>query len=228
MNLPLLLVAAPLLGGASPEGTGATAGATLWAGHLVAHGTRAIPFHGTVRTRSDTYVLARLTPQGEGFVLTQEPCRIAFQPTAGVQLSMGVHGLPRERVRLATHGSTFEGRSEVVWDRDDIDGDGHPGTTVSIASRLCSGDLYISHHARSSSTAYFTDARARLVGHAEVHIRQEVLGSNSVCLRVVARTSDEVVRGPIAYVPVAADATCQGLLRHGWPVDAESLPAPPR
>lgn len=220
MPLGSLLLAAQLFAGATP-GDPPPGPAKLWAGHLVAYGTRVIPFHGTVRTRSDTFVLARISGPREKPVLTQEPCRIAFRPTAGVQLAMGVRGLPREEVHfVAGSATTLEGRSEVSWGAEDIDRDGHPGMTVSITSSLCSGDLYIRHHAQSSSTGYFKGDR--LEGHSEVHIRQHVLGASSLCLRVVARASDEVVRGPIAYVPVSADATCQSLLRETWPVDAES------
>src|SRR5690606_40405869 len=103
----------------------------------------------------------------------------------------------------------FEGPSVVTWSEEDIDGDVHPGMTVSIDSKLCSGDLYVSNHSRSESSVYFEGGHARLVGHSEVVISQRVLGARRACLSVVARDSRESVRGPIAYPAVDNDSTCR-------------------
>lgn len=197
-----------------------TVDTTVWAGHIVALGARSIPFHGTVRTRTDTYVLTRRRPAGTGFVFEQRTCRIAFAPVANVQITMDARAVPLDTQHFRARGpNVFEAISSVEWESEDLDGDGHPGVTIDVKSPICSGRLHVASRARHHIWTY-ADGN-RIVGQAETRITQTVLGAQGVCLSIVARNTQDVVRGPIAYVPVPASTTCETLLSAPWPVDAE-------
>ena len=192
----------------------------MWAGHQITFGSRKIPFRGRVQTRTDNYVLARVDRRGEELVLTQKACRVEFKPVGGVQVRMDAQALPADRFTFEPKGrDELVGRSSVSWGAEDIDRDGNPGMTVVVDSSVCSGDLYVSNDSRTSARAVL--ARNGLRGLANVRVRQEILGTEGMCLGMVAKDTDERVRGPFAYVEVEPDATCESLLRGGWPIDAE-------
>jgi hypothetical protein len=194
----------------------------LWAGHQVSYGQRDIPFRGSVVTRMDSLVLARVKMDGARLVISQVACAVRFDEVAGVRISMDANKLPRARMNfdLQPDGATFLSKSLVSWDAQDIDGDGNPGMTIGVDAAACDGDLYVSNRSRTRAEAQF-DAKG-FRGNAKVKVVQEVLGANGRCLGVVAKDTDEIVSGPFAYVGVPMGTTCESLISGGWPVDAES------
>jgi hypothetical protein len=195
---------------------------TLWAGHQVAFGQRAIPFKGKVQTRMDSFVLARLERHGDVVELRQTACHVRFSKVAGVTVHMNATALPRTRMVFSAADDAkraLEGRSVVAWASEDLDDDGHPGVTVRVQAPVCNGELYVANRSKTKATA--TIAPDRLEGRAQVHVRQTILGAEGACLSAVAKDTDEHQSGPFAYVPVPEGTTCETLLRQGWPVTAE-------
>ena len=221
-----------LLGGAAPLPSLDSAAAelpTTWAGHQVTFGRREIAFKGEVETRMDSFVLARLRRLDGGVLeLTQTACHVRFSKVAGVMVHMDAEALPRTRMLLAPDDEgELRGRSLVAWADEDVDDDGHPGMTVHVRAPVCSGDLYVTN--RSTTKASATLSGTELRGRARVQVRQEILGAEGACLGAVAKTTDEQVTGPFAYVPVPEGTTCETLFNQGWPVTASeaSPPGPP-
>lgn len=193
----------------------------VWAGHQISFGERKIPFRGKVRTRTDTYLLARVRKHADRLELVQQACRVEFAPVGGVQVSVRGHRLQPNSMDFFQddNGSSYQGSSRVSWQSQDVDQDGHPGMTVSVNAPVCSGDLYVSNDSSTKARAQFT--KKGFQGIANVAIHQQVLGADGVCLSVVAKDVKEKVRGPFAYVPVDPQEDCRSLLRKGWPVKAD-------
>jgi len=190
----------------------------VWAGHQVSFGKRDVPFKGEVRTRTDTWTIARVEHQDDRITLTQEACMVVFKPIAGVKVFMDARALPANEFGFDSNGVDLKGSSVVSWDDEDVDGDGHPGMTVRVDSSVCSGELYVSNDSRTRARAALDGDALR--GTARVTIDQRVLGAKGACLSVVADDTHEVVSGPFAYAPVDSSATCRSLMQSGWPVDA--------
>lgn len=203
-----------------PDDTAPTPHPAVWAGHQVTFGSRKLPFRGRVQTRTDTYVLARIDRRGDDLVVTQRACHVRFEPVGGVQVHMDARALPSDRFVLeARAGGILRGRSRVDWGSEDVDEDGNPGMTVVVDSDVCSGELYVSNDSRTRALAW-RRSDGSLAGHANVRILQQVLGSQGVCLGLVAKDTKEEVRGPFAYVPVSEGASCKSWSPRTWPVDA--------
>lgn len=218
---PLMLIplgALPLLSNPVATMAANSVDGQVWAGHQVSRGRRDIPFKGEVKTRTDTWTIARVRHDGDRIALTQEACMVVIQPVAGVRVHMDARALPAGAFEFSSNGVDLKGSSLVQWKSEDVDGDGHPGMTVHVDSPVCSGDLYVSN--RSSTRARAAIEDGVLAGSARVTVDQAVLGAKGACLSVVASDTHEVVSGPFAYAPVSADSTCSTLFQSGWPVDA--------
>jgi hypothetical protein len=190
-----------------------------WAGHHVTLGRRDVPFLGRRETRTDAWVLARLRSRADGSIeIAQETCRVAFGRVAGVQVSMDGHALPSSTLKLFEDDGALGGRSVVAWDEDDVDDDGHPGMTVRVRARVCSGELYVANRSDTRARARVVDGR--IYGTTSVHVVQTVLGARGACLSVVASDTDERQRGTFAFAPVDAGETCESLTKNGWPIAA--------
>lgn len=190
----------------------------VWAGHQVSFGKRDVPFKGEVRTRTDTWTIARVKHKGDEITLSQEACMVVIKPVAGVRVRMDARALPANDFGFSSNGVDLKGTSEVSWSREDVDGDGHPGMTVHVDSAVCSGELYVANRSRTRARAELSGEALR--GTARVTVDQEILGAKGACLSVVASDTHEVVTGPFAYAPVEATATCRSLMQTGWPIDA--------
>lgn len=190
----------------------------VWAGHQVSFGKRNVPFKGEVRTRTDTWTIARVTHVGDKITLTQDACMVVIKPVAGVKVRMDARALPANEFGFSSNGVDLKGSSEVSWAREDVDGDGHPGMTVHVDSSVCSGELYVANRSRTSARAELSGDALR--GTARVTVDQEILGAKGACLSVVASDTHEIVSGPFAYAPVEATTTCRSLMQSGWPIDA--------
>jgi hypothetical protein len=192
-----------------------------WAGHQIGYGWRKVPFRGRVRTRTDTFVLARVRREGDRIELRQSACKVSFEPIGGIEIRMDARHLPTDTFSFrATDSGVWSGTSEVSWGARDVDGDGNPGLTVEVISPVCSGSLFVGNRSRTRATAGFDETGTRFEGEARVRVEQTILGAQGVCLGVVARDTDERVSGPFAYVPVDADATCDSLSDRRWPARA--------
>lgn len=193
----------------------------MWAGHQVMLGQRTVPLKGTVQTRTDTFVIAQMSRDGELVEFTESACRVRFSSIGGVTVSIDAEAIPPSRTVYVARDSepdVWSGRSVVGWSTTDIDNDGHPGMTVRVRAPVCSGELYVSNQSRTRATATLTPER--LEGRANVRVRQSVLGARGACLSAVAEDTDERQAGPFAYVPVDDNATCASLMASGWPVSA--------
>jgi hypothetical protein len=209
------LAAAPSPATSAPVGE-------LWAGHQIGFGSREIPFKGTVTTRSDSFVLAEVRRTEGRIELVQRACRVLIEPVGGVRVTVDAAAMPHASMRfvLGEHAKSLVADAVLAWDEDDIDDDGKPGMTVTVDAPVCSGELYVTNRS-TTHAAGMLDGR-RFDGHAWVRVVQHVIDTKGACLSMAARDTDERVQGPFAYVPVPAGSTCEGLLRNGWPVDAES------
>lgn len=218
LELPVLFLASWL---AAATDSAAAPTREVWAGHQIVFGSREIPFEGTVTTRTDTFTLARVRRREHSVELVQVACRVLVEPVAGVEVKIDAAGLPRSVMRFARDDEGgFVADAQLGWGEDDVDGDGNPGVTVEVRAPVCSGELYVSNQSSTRAEAAYDGDRFE--GRAAVRVVQHVIDTKGACLSVVARDTDERVRGPFAYVRVPADATCERLLRDGWPVDAES------
>jgi hypothetical protein len=115
---------------------------------------------------------------------------------------------------------------DVDWGREDMDGDGKPGATLTVSGTFCSGDVYV------SSQSHYVAEQAHLDGHGlsgelTVAQRQQILGASGLCLRAMAGDSNETQKGTFAYRPVPAGTTCQSLAGKPWPVQAQRRPDKP-
>lgn len=194
----------------------------LWAGHQIGFGSREIPFKGTVTTRSDSFVLAEVRRTEGRIELVQRACRVLIEPVGGVRVTIDAAAMPRASMRflLGEQAKSLVADAVLAWDEDDIDDDGNPGMTVTVAAPVCSGELYVTNSSTTHAAGLLEGGR--FDGHAWVHVVQHVIDTKGACLSVAARDTNERLQGPFAYVPVPAGTTCEGLLRGGWPVDAES------
>ena len=193
--------------------------AKLWAGHHVAEGQREVPFLGTLETRMDTWVLARVRHDSSGIVLREQACAIRFAEVAGVRVVMPAAAIPITEVLFEHTGAgRYSARSSHGWGREDVDGDGHPGMTIHVDAPLCEGSLYVAN--RSSSRAQARTVGGALRGHASVWVEQRELGASRACLRWGPDVTEERLRERFAYVPVPEGSDCSSLQSEGWPVTA--------
>lgn len=128
-------------------------------------------------------------------------------------------------VDVAPDGTAKMSPWNVLWGREDMDGDGHPGATFTVGGTFCSGDLY------AASQAYYTADKVRMVDHGmigelKIDQRQQILGASGLCLRAMAGDSNDLQSATFAYRAVPAGTTCASLVGKPWPAQAPA-PAPP-
>lgn len=219
-TVPASAATGPLV--ATSDATPPTPGATRWLGYQEVEGERTIPVLGTLKTRNRNWFVADRVPQpGGGFVLQQHTCDVAFDPVLGVQVRMTralIEAMPRVAVAFERlPDGTFGARGwHHGWDAADLEGDGHPGATVTVEAPVCGGDLYVASdsltRARAKDTAGGLDAR--LV----VDVKQQILGASSDCLRQASSDTEERLQGWFRLVPAPqGDVTCARFNRADWP-----------
>jgi hypothetical protein len=217
---PLLAV---LLLGETPPGE--TSPAEVWAGHHILRGMRHVPLHRDVLDETENFVLAKVQRRGDHIELRQTFCRIESKPVKGVTVAFSpaaVFHMPASTVTIdaAADGEAKIRSWDVDWGREDMDGDGKPGATLTVSGTFCSGDVYV------SSQSHYTVEQAHLDGHGlsgelTVAQKQKILGASGLCLRAMAGDSSETQKGIFAYRPVPAGTTCQSLAGKPWPVQAQ-------
>jgi len=168
----------------------------------------------------DTFVLARVVAEGDKLRVEEQACAVDIAPVAGISVSMDPSHIPPAKITLTRDSREpgWVGSAENGWGSTDIDGDGHPGLTITVDATICSGKLYVSQQA--STVARLHRAGAQISGATHVRVEQKILGAEGACLSAFARSSREVVSGPRSYVPVPEQTTCASLLRKPWPVRA--------
>ncbi|HJX54548.1 MAG TPA: hypothetical protein VJ801_17410 [Polyangia bacterium] len=199
--------------------------AEVWAGHQILRGMRHVPLHSDVLDETENYVIVKVQRRGDHIELRQHFCRVESKPVKGVTVALSASGVAHMpatpvAVDVAADGGVKIGAWDVAWGREDLDGDGKPGATLTVSGTFCSGDVYV------SSQSHYTVERAHLDGHGlsgelKVEQRQKILGASGLCLRAMAGDSSETQRGTFAYRPVPAGTTCQSLAGKPWPVQAQ-------
>ena len=191
----------------------------VWALHQVVVGRTKIPILGSRQTRTETFGLARVTITPDGIDVKQVACRVAFKKVAGVQVRIpgsALTRLPAAQFRFTRRGTEHVAAPWAVgWSDQDVDGDGLPGMTVVVDAALCGGRLRVASQTVSSARGWAH--RSGMSGKIRVEVKQRILGSSSLCLKLFARDSREVQTGRFVYRRVDPRATCRSLLRTEWP-----------
>lgn len=198
----------------------------LWAGHQVVYGKQTILVLGEVKTRTDSFVLAEVTREGNTLTLQQKACDMDIKEVLGVKASMdpSVLGvLPDATIRFAIgdDGSVQAAPWVVGWGEADLDGDGHPGATIDVANRVCGGEMYVSSSSKTAASGLqLTDDG--LTGQVFVKVTQNILGASRACLRMGSDTQVEEQQGQMAYRRVPPGTSCADLSAALWPVRADA------
>jgi hypothetical protein len=191
-----------------------------WAGHQVTVGSRKIPLIGELQTRSDAFLLARVVRDGDALVLEQKSCRLDIAEVAGVQVAFRENGESAPmQIRFRREGDRYVAEPWLTaWADEDVDRDGNPGATVTVDAPICDGLLYVG--GRSLTRARGEEADGTLRGEVLVDVAQKIYGTSGACLSMMAKDSEDKVRGTFAYARVPEGSTCASLLAGTWPVRA--------
>jgi hypothetical protein len=200
----------------------------LWVGHQVVYGRTSVPFMGDKQTRTDSYLLASVKREGGAIELTQLACKVGFKEIAGVKLEIPTEALlklPKARIRFEPEQNLMKASPwHVGWHKADIDRDGNPGLSVVVDASICSGKIHVASATRSAAVAQSTPDG--MMGKISVHVKQKILGSDSLCLRMFSSDSEEHQTGGFAYRRITEGTTCESLLGKPWPIEAR-FQAPP-
>lgn len=197
-----------------------------WVGHQVVYGKTSVPFMGDKQTRTDSYLLASVIRRGDTVELSQLACRVTFKEIAGVKLDIPTEALlrmPKAEIRFEPEKGLLKASPwQVGWHKTDIDRDGSPGLSVDVDASICSGKIHVASSTRSAAVAKLTENG--MMGKISVHVKQKILGSDSVCLKMFSSDSEERQKGGFVYQRVADDTTCKDLLGRPWPIAARFTP----
>jgi len=203
----------------------ATPTETVWVGHQIVHGSQPVPFLGELETHTESYLLARVTRDGDTLLIEQRACAVSFSETFGVAVAISpetLRQLPETRIRfsVAADNTAQAEPWAVAWDSADIDGDSSPGATVTVRHRMCSGELHVASTTTSTaSSAQLTSGG--LTGEIAVVVDQQILGASRACLTLIGDEQHDRQQGNFAYVPVDSGVTCDDLDTDQWPVRAQ-------
>lgn len=193
-----------------------------WAGHQVTFGTREVPVLGTLQTRLDTYVIARVRKQGGTVQIDQRACKVEYGDVGGVKVYVDANVLPDSRIVFEqVEGTPHYAMSGTVnWGEEDIDEDGFPGMRVYVDAPVCSGNLHVTNRTTTSARAFSEDG-GPLFGEVTISVRQRILGAEGRCLSALSEDSFERSKGSFRYTKIKANDTCKTLLAGDWPVKAK-------
>ncbi|MEL6343604.1 MAG: hypothetical protein AAFV53_10775 [Myxococcota bacterium] len=194
----------------------------LWAGHQVVRGIKPIFMMGDLETQTETFVIARVTRTDNALLIEQRACEMDIKETLGIKVSMApaaLQALPTTAIRFAIdpQGGVKAPPWEVGWTETDFDKDGNPGVTVSVISRMCSGDLYIQSDSVTTATGA-TLTENGLKSDVSVAVHQDILGASRTCLKLGAGETYEKQTGQMVYRQIPAGTTCSDLSAGSWPV----------
>ena len=194
----------------------------LQTGVIVIHSGRGLTVKSVdaLRTRTDTWVLARVVQDGDRLLIEQIPCAMEIKPVAGVRVGMteaAVRALPSASFVLQAEGEAWTGLPwSSGWGEEDLDQDGEPGVSVQVRSPLCGGELAVASQTLSTAQARFDGQD--LSGSLQVEVQQRILGAHGACLRAVAQDSVDRMQGTFRYAPAPPGARCEDLPRTAWPI----------
>lgn len=193
-----------------------------WAKHQVVYGTREVPVLGTLKTRMDTYVIARVRRTEDEIQIDERACKVKYSDVGGVKVYVDANALPDSRVVYerveGTPHYTMEGI--INWGEEDIDEDGEPGLRVYVDAPVCSGNLHVTNKTTTNARGFGDDKGTPIYGEVTLSISQKILGAESRCLSGMAKDSWERSKGKFRYTKIKANETCRSLLDAGWPVKA--------
>lgn len=197
--------------------------AELWAGYQVLTGEHSLGILGSVKTRSDSFVLAHVEHTAEGLRVTQWACDVVMAKAAGTATSMlpgAALKLPVTRFEMLLQpDGSYQAKPWVSgWDATDHDGDGSPGVTINVDAPMCGGRIFVASAAHSEATAQRVENGMQ--GDIAVRASQKILGASNVCLGMAAGDSEDELVGKFAYVPVPSNTTCASFAPADWPVRA--------
>ncbi len=223
-RLTVVLSALAILCGAAVNLDASTEDAVeMWAGHQVVFGETDVPVLGKKETRSDSYVLAKVTRKGDRIDLEQSACKVAFEEVLGAKVHIpekALLGLPAARFSFVPQGDVLKAEPwQVGWNKQDVDGDGNPGLTVDVDSSICGGKLFVASSTRSAAFGKLIDEG--MMGKISVRVKQKILDADGACLKMFSSDTDEVQSGGFAYRRVSDNASCETLLKHPWPIVAK-------
>jgi hypothetical protein len=214
------LVASAFVGGSVARAQDAGAPTSWrWAGHQVTVTARKVPLLGTIETRQDVFMVADVVRDGDTLSLVEQPCQITLRSGSKVEVLFAraaVQNIPPARIRYAFTGSVWSGSWTGGWGERDVDGDGKAGFGVGVDAPVCDGTMQIATLTATSGTA--RSAGGGLDGNVRIALERNILSTDSACLSLVPKHTEEVVSGSFVYRPVPAGATCASLLADGWPV----------
>jgi hypothetical protein len=222
-TLSLVLLGSPMVTGPATDTTSQAPITTEhWAGHQVTWGTREVPVLGTLQTRLDTYVIARVRRQGGTLQIDQRACKVDYTDVGGVKVYIDANALPDSRIVFEqVEGTPHYAMSGTVnWGEEDIDEDGNPGMRVYVDAPVCSGSLHVTNKTTTSARA-FSDDGGPLYGEVTISVRQKILGAEGRCLSAMSEDSFERSKGSFRYTQIKANETCKSLLEAPWPVKAK-------
>jgi hypothetical protein len=195
------------------------AGGGRWAGHQVTITARKVPLLGTIETRQDVLMIADVVRDGDTLSLTEQPCQITLRSGTKVEVRFdrgAVQNIPPARIRYTFGGSVWSGSWTGGWGQRDVDGDGKAGFGVGVDAPVCDGTMQIATLTATSGSA--REVGGGLDGNVRIALTRDILSTDSACLSLVPKHTEEVVSGSFVYRPVPAGATCASLLAEGWPV----------
>src|SRR4051812_13408940 len=122
----------------------------FWAGHEILLGHVDLPLLGKIETRTDNYVIARVTREGDTYRLVQSACGSHTKPVLGSSVTLPegtITRLPPTNIEYRRTGSALIAPAWTSgWGSEDVDGDGHPGVTYDVKAPLCGGQIYAAVH----------------------------------------------------------------------------------
>jgi hypothetical protein len=194
----------------------------MWAGHQVVFGETDVPVLGKKETRSDSYVLAKIRRLENRIEIDQTACKVAFKKVLGATVHIPEQALlklPSARFSFIEEAGNMKAAPwQVGWNKQDVDHDGKPGLTVTVDSGLCGGNLYVASSTRSTASGKMLNDG--MMGKISVRVKQKILDSDSICLKMFAADSDEIQNGGFVYRRVQDNASCESLLQQPWPITA--------
>jgi hypothetical protein len=221
VSLPCLMV---IVIGARQASAQSAQSDELWAGHQVVFGETDVPVLGKRETRSDSYLLARVTRRDGNIEIEQIACKVAFKEVLGAKVSIPTDALlrlPAAKFRFSPVDNLMKAEPwSVGWSKQDVDKDSNPGLTVDVDASMCSGKLYVASDTRSAAVGKMLDNDTGMMGKISVRVKQKILGTNSACLKLFSSDSDETQNGGFIYRRVPDGSTCEELLKHPWPIQA--------
>jgi hypothetical protein len=194
-----------------------------WAGHQVVFGTREVPVLGTLETRMDTYVIARVRRSGDDIQIDQRACKVDYSDIGGVKVYVDADALPDSRIVFERVPGTphYTMSGTVNWGEEDLDEDGKPGMRVYVDAPVCSGNLHVSNKTTTNARGFGDEQGSPIYGEVTISTRQKILDAEGKCLSAMAKDSFERSQGSFRYAKIKASETCQSLLAAGWPVKAK-------